>query len=56
MNYSSFQVSDWYHDLYVAHYLNGDDYASESSSADDHQDAESDAESDGESDDSREVL
>ena len=37
MNYSSFQVSDWYHDLYVAHYLNDEDYSSESSSADDHQ-------------------
>ena len=37
VNYSSFQVSDWYHDLYVAHYLNDEDYSSESSSADDHQ-------------------
>ena len=38
VNYSSFQVSDWYHDLYVAHYLiNGEDYTSESSSADGHQ-------------------
>ena len=37
MNYSSFQVSDWYHDLYVAHYLNDEDYSSESSSADDNQ-------------------
>ena len=38
VSYSSFQVSDWYHDLYVAHYLNSNDYTSESSSADDHQD------------------
>ena len=38
VSYSSFQVSDWYHDLYLAHYLiNGEDYTSESSSADGHQ-------------------
>ena len=31
VSYYSFQVSNWYHDLDVAHYLVGEDYTSESS-------------------------